>query len=297
MNINTRIDNSASAEGSGSGPDTVSTGADLVVDTLIQLGADKVFNIVGLGMLGLGRAFYNRRNEIGYVSHFNETNLSMMAQGYARQSGKPAVCVVYHSSGTALAMMAVTTAWADNVPLVLISTSSARMTIGRDQYAATPRSLVEMSTQYAKWSYDISSPERIPEIIARAWEIAATPPMGPVHISIPSDLYDVEVAGALPRSDFSRLHTFPGSCADEQGLKEVAALLRDARMPVLLCGSEVGRLRAVEEVVQLAEALGGDLGAGSVVPRLSDQPRAICRHALRQCEASSGNRRRPCHRL
>ncbi|AJE48457.1 thiamine pyrophosphate TPP-binding domain-containing protein [Celeribacter indicus] len=238
------------------GADAVFTGADLVVDTLVRLGAEKVFNIVGLGMLGLGRAFLNRRNEIGYVGHLNETNLSLMAQGYARQTGKPTFCIVYHSSGTALAMMSLTTAWADNVPMVLVSTTGARMTSGRDQYAATPRSLTEMSTQYSKWTYDITTPERIPEILARAWEIASTPPMGPVHISIPSDLYDVELSGPLPREDFSRLQCYSDPCAEEAGLAAAAALLRDAQRPVLLCGSEVGRLRTVEEMVALAEALG-----------------------------------------
>lgn len=236
--------------------DTVYTGADLVVDTLVALGADKVFNIIGLGMLGLGRALLNRRNEIGYVSHLNETNLSLMAQGYARQTGQPAFCIVYHSSGTALSMMSLTTAWADNVPMVLLSTTGARMTSGRDQYAATPRSLTEMSTQFTKWNYDITTPERIPEILARAWEIASTPPMGPVHISIPSDLYDVEMSGPLPREDYARLRRYADPCADEAGLTEAAALLRDAKRPVLLCGSELGRLRAIDEVVALAEAVG-----------------------------------------
>lgn len=234
----------------------IRTGADLVIDTLIGLGAEKVFNIVGLGMLGLGRALLNRRNELGYVSHINETNLTLMAQGYARQTGKPTFCIVYHSSGTALAMMSVTTAWADNVPMVLLSTTGARMTSGRDQYAATPRSLTEMSSQYTKWNYDITTPERIPEILARAWEIASTPPMGPVHISIPSDLYDIELSGPQPREDYSRLRNFAEPCADDAGLTEAMTLLREARRPVLLCGSEVGRLRAVDEMVALAEALG-----------------------------------------
>jgi thiamine pyrophosphate-dependent acetolactate synthase large subunit-like protein len=234
----------------------VRTGADLVVDTLIRMGAKKAFNITGLGMLGLGRAFLVRSQEIDYISHLNETNLTMMAQGYARQTGKPTFSFVYHSSGTALAMMSVTTAWADNVPMVLVSTTSARMTSGRDQYAATPRSPVEMSTQYTKWSYDITTAERISEILARAWEIASTPPMGPVHLSIPSDLFDLELSGVLPREYLSKSRNFVAFCAEEQGLAEAASLLGNARMPVVLCGSEVGRLHAANELVKLAEALG-----------------------------------------
>ena len=126
------------------------TGADLMVDTMVALGADHVFTILGIGMVGLGQALFRRRNEIGYVGHLNETNLALMAQGYSRQNDKPSFCVVYHASGTALAMMSITTAWADKSPFILVSTTSSRHTKGRDQYAATPRSLIEMSTQYTK---------------------------------------------------------------------------------------------------------------------------------------------------
>lgn len=235
---------------------TTVNGADLVIDTLVRLGAEKVFNITGLGMLSLARALLTRRNEIGFVSHLNETNLTMMAQGYARQSRKPTFCIVYHSSGTALSMMSLTTAWADNIPMVLVSTTGSRTTSGRDQYAATPRSLTEMSSQYTKWNYDITTAERIPDILARAWEIASTAPMGPVHISIPSDLYDIELEGPLPREDFERSREFSMPCVSNDGLAAAADILRGASRPVLLCGSEVGRLKAVDEMVALAEATG-----------------------------------------
>ncbi|MZR13708.1 hypothetical protein GQE99_11845 [Maritimibacter sp. DP07] len=231
-------------------------GADLVVEALLEVGAEKVFSIIGLGMLGLGRAFYDRRDEIGYVGHLNETNLTMMAQGYARQTGKPTFCFVYHASGTALSMMSMTTAWADNVPMVFVSTSSARSTIGRDQYAGIPRSPIEMSSQFTKWSHDISAAERIPEILARAWEIASTVPMGPVHISIPSDLYDVEVATHLARKSLKDTQRFVETAPDNAGTAEVARLLANAEYPVLLCGSEVGNLKVWKEMVALAEATG-----------------------------------------
>jgi benzoylformate decarboxylase/acetolactate synthase-1/2/3 large subunit len=115
-------------------------GGDLLVDTLIGLGVEDAFHIVGLGTYPLGDAFFRRRREIRYISHVNETNLALCAQGYARAKRAPACAVVYNSSGTALAMMAMTVAWADRAPLVLISSTNSRLTSGRDQYAAVPRS-------------------------------------------------------------------------------------------------------------------------------------------------------------
>ena len=233
-----------------------STGADLVTDTLIRLGCRHVFNITGLGMHSLAASLYRRRAEIGYLSHVNETNLALMAQGYARQTRSPAFCFVYNASGTALALMSLTTAWADHAPLVLVTSSNSRTTTGRDQYAGIPRSAIEMGTQYTKWSYEVSIPERLPETLARAAAIAAEPPMGPVHISIPADLYDAPVTGAIPRANFGQTRYFADGCADEAGLAEIAKLLTAAELPVLLAGSEVGQLQAVEPLIELAELLG-----------------------------------------
>ena len=231
-------------------------GAELMVDSLIRMGVTHVFTIIGLGMEPFGKAMFERRGEITLSSHVNETNLSLAAQGYARESGRPAFCVVYHASGTALAMMSVTTAWSDRAPFVLISATSSRTTKGRDQYAGIPRSPIEMSTQYTKWSQDMATPERIPEFLARAGEIAATPPMGPVHLSIPIDLFAEKLVRPIPRTDILKTENFAEVCADEKGLQKAARMLVEARNPVILCGSEVGQARAAKEMVAVAEALG-----------------------------------------
>ena len=232
-------------------------GADAFVDTLIRLGVKDAFNVIGLGMYPLGDAFHRRRGEIRYISHVNETNLALVAQGYARARRRPACAIVYYSSGTSLAMIGLTVAWADRIPLVLVSTTNSRRSSGRDQYAAVPRSILEMGAQYTKWSYEVPTADRIPEALARAFAIAAQPPMGPVHLAIPSDLLGDVFDETPPRADFDRTVTYAHATADEAGLAAAATLLAGARQPVLLFGSEVGQYDdAIAPAVSLAEALG-----------------------------------------
>jgi thiamine pyrophosphate-dependent acetolactate synthase large subunit-like protein len=232
-------------------------GADAFVDTLIRLGCEDAFNVIGLGMYPLGDAFHRRRGEIRYISHVNETNLALTAQGYARAKRRPACAVVYYSSGTSLAMIGLTVAWADRAPLVLVSTTNSRLTSGRDQYAGVPRAILEMGAQYTKWSYEVPTADRIPEALARAFAIAAQPPMGPVHLAIPSDLWGDVFAGPPPRADFERTQSYVRSVADAAGLAAAADLLANAERPVLLFGSEVGQYDdAIAEAVRLAEVLG-----------------------------------------
>lgn len=232
--------------------------ADLTVDTLIELGASHAFNVIGIGMFDLGDAFYQKRGKIRYVSHVNETNLALMAQGYARTTRAPTFCFVYYSSGTALAMASLTSAWADRAPLVLVSATSSRLASGRDAYAAVPRSILEMGAQYSKWSYEVPTGERLAEALARAYTIASTPPMGPVHLAIPADLFALPAPPleARARTDFARTRAFVESCANEAGLAAAADMLVSAKSPLLLAGSEIGQLGGVDAMVALAEALG-----------------------------------------
>jgi benzoylformate decarboxylase/acetolactate synthase-1/2/3 large subunit len=251
-------------------------GAELLVRTLVRLGVQDAFNIVGLGLFPLAEAFYRHRDEVRYISSLNETNLALVAEGYARANRSAAFVNVYHASGTGLGMMALTTAWAESVPLVFTSTTSSRKLAGRDQYAAVPRAVTEMSEQFTKWSCEIPSAERIPELVERAFQIANTPPFGPVHLAFPMDVWleQTEDTGAGHRptellADFG---------APPEAVTRLAGLLRDSSAPVIVAGSEVARYGAVAATVALAEALGAtvltedkiaDLGFPTVHPQFA----------------------------
>ncbi|MDL5159062.1 thiamine pyrophosphate-binding protein [Actinomycetospora termitidis] len=229
------------------------TGAESLVRTLVRLGVHDAFNIVGLGLFPLAEAFYAHRDEVRYVSALNETNLGLMAAGYARANRSAAFVNVYHASGTGLGMMALTTAWADGVPMVFTTTTSSRALAGRDQYAAVPRAVTEMSGQYTKWSAEIPSADRIPELVERAFQIANTPPYGPVHLAFPMDVWLERTEEVGHRRPTEVLTDF---AAAPTAVERVAELLRTSERPVIVTGAEVARYGAVDATVALAEQLG-----------------------------------------
>ncbi|MBB5159433.1 thiamine pyrophosphate-binding protein [Saccharopolyspora phatthalungensis] len=230
-------------------------GAELLTRSLVRLGVEHVFNIPGLGLFPLVEAFYRHRDEMRYITALNETNLALIANGYARATGKPAFVNVYHASGTALAMMAVTTAWGENVPLVLTTTTSSRALIGRDQYAGVPRAVTEMSEQFVKWSAEVPSVDRIPEFLERAFQIAGTAPYGPVHLAFPMDLWAEETTLPAEQAEAARPMVF-AAAADAEGIERVESLLAASERPILVAGGEVVRYGAIDQLVALAEALG-----------------------------------------
>lgn len=241
------------------------SGADLLVRTLIELESRHVFNVPGFGMQPFIEAIDRRRHELDYVTSVNETNIGLIAHGYASASGRPAFLNVYHASGSALAMIAMTTAWAERVPLVLTTTTTARAVSARDPYAAAPRAITEMSEQFAKWTFEVPSAERIPEAVARAFEIARAQPAGPVHLAFPADLYTqvVDDPGSV-----ALLATPLRSTADPELVLQALTLIQGSRDPVLVLGAEVARADAVEQALALAHGIGATVLTEPYLSRL-----------------------------
>ena len=229
-------------------------GSDAMAQTLIKFGIKHIFSIPSDSIHPLVTTMYHYRDQIQHVTAMNEGCLAAMAEGYARALRKPTFVNVYQSTGTAYALFALHTAWADGTPLILTTTSLHRELDQLDQYCTIPGSITDLTRQYTKWSWEVPIAERIPEAIARAYTIATTPPMGPVHLAFPMDLYEDEV-GQVDIPEPERMHVYARTPAQEEGVRQAAELLARAERPVVVTGSEVGLSGATEELIGLAELL------------------------------------------
>ena len=126
----------------------------------------------------------------------HEGSLVHMADGYARASGKVPFVNVYMVPGTTNALSAVYAASKDRVPMIVTATQQTRGIVGRDSYAST-NDLVGVARPFTKWAWEVNSPERLPEAIHRAHQIAATYPQGPVFLTLPVDLFQAPVERPL----------------------------------------------------------------------------------------------------
>lgn len=235
-------------------------GAEILTRSLIANGIDTVFNVPGYGIHPLTDAMMRHRDSLTYRTAPSETAVGLMAEGYGRVTGRPAFVNVYHASGTALAMMGLTVAWGDRTPMIFSTTTSGRAHSRRDQYAAVPGDITEVTRQFTKWSWEVPTAARIPEAIARAALIATTPPMGPVHLAFPMDLYvetlDENHMAEVPMARPDRLCHYANCCADPEGIAAAAAMLSSAKRPLLVAGGEPTQLGAAGRVSLLAERLG-----------------------------------------
>ncbi|AJE46777.1 thiamine pyrophosphate-binding protein [Celeribacter indicus] len=248
------------------------TGAEILTRSLIANGIDTVFNVPGYGIHPLTDAVMRHGDALTYRTGPSETAVGLMAEGHGRITGRPAFVNVYHASGTALAMMGLTVAWGDRTPMIFSTTTSGRGHARRDQYASVPGDITEATRHFTKWSWEVPAAARIPEAIARAVLIATTPPMGPVHLAFPMDLYtealDDDLMAQVPMARPDRLNSYGRGGADPEGIAAAAKMLASARRPLVVAGGEPTQLGAAAQVARLAERLEAPVLAEPFTARL-----------------------------
>jgi benzoylformate decarboxylase len=224
-------------------------GVDVLLDVLESERVVHLFGNPGTTELPLIDALAERP-EFDYVLSLQEATVVAMADGYAQATGRPAFVNLHTSAGLGNAIGNLTNARANGTPLVVTAGNADRRHLVADPLLSGD--LVGLARGTVKWGHETRHPEELGTIVRRAFRDAATPPGGPVFVSMPCDVLEAPTAAvAPPLSPIAR-----ASVAG--GLDELASLL--ASVPpaevALVAGEEVASSRAVAEMVVLAETLG-----------------------------------------
>jgi acetolactate synthase-1/2/3 large subunit len=177
-----------------------------------------------------------------------ERTVINMADGYTRISNgrRIGVCCMQYGPGTENAFPGVAQAYADNVPILCLPGGAARSRHGSPPtFEAVPN-----YRGVTKWAATINAPERIPEMMRRAYTQLRMGRPGPVVVEIPDDVAKAEI------SDVRYTPVKPvRSAPDPQDVKEVARILLNAKNPMLHVGQGVLFAEACDELRTLAEML------------------------------------------
>jgi acetolactate synthase-1/2/3 large subunit len=233
-------------------------GLQLAVDILLRYlkaeGVTHIFGIVG-GLLYPFFAAVENDPELTLVHAKHEEGAAFMADGYARTTGKLAVCAGTSGPGSTNLVTGVACAFADGVPMLVITGQAASHALGKGAAQETAREdidIVEMFRPITKYSAMVTSAAGLPHHLRRALRQALTGRRGPVHLNIPVDLW-----GRSADEEWFDPSTYrPETRAfDRQAVRRAAEALLSAQHPVLLVGSGVAAAQAEEHLRGLAELL------------------------------------------
>jgi sulfoacetaldehyde acetyltransferase len=230
--------------GVGYGP-TKMTASEAFVEQLVAEGVTLVPGIVGSAYMDALDMFPAAGIRFLPVAH--EQNAAHMGDGYARVSGKPTAIIAQNGPGITNFVTGVAAAFGAHTPMVVVTPSAGSMGVGHFGFQEAEQ--LSIFSKITKWQVQVNRPERMAELTRRAFYIAKAE-NGPVQLDIPRDYFYGEGEYEIyPSSGLSR---GPG---DGELLRAAAALLAQARNPVILSGGGVVASGAAPEVTALAEYL------------------------------------------
>ena len=213
------------------------SGAEMVVQSLRDQGAEFLFGYPGGAVLDI----YDAIHTLGGIEHIlvrHEQAAVHMADGYARATGKVGCVLVTSGPGATNAITGIATAYADSIPLVVLSGQVPSGLIGSDAFQECD--MVGISRPVVKHSFLVKNPEDIPTIIKKAFYIASTGRPGPVVIDLPKDVVNPLNKFAYTYPEEVTLRSYSPTVQGHKGqIKKALKALLVAKKPVLFVGGGV----------------------------------------------------------
>ncbi len=229
--------------------DASSTTAELIVKCLENEGVTHVFGIPGEENIRLVEAL--SRSSINYVLTRHEQGASFMAEVYGRLTGKAGVCSATLGPGAINLLLGVADATTNSTPVLALSAQVGMRRSFKESHQSVD--LVSMFAPVTKWSALVAMPGAVPEMVRKAFKLAQTERPGAVYLAVPED---VEDAAAPEDAAPLRINVPRPDDPSEAQIARAAAILNQARNPVLLAGHGAARGGASGAVRRFAETLG-----------------------------------------
>lgn len=235
------------------------TGAQIVIECLLEKGVDTVFGYPGGTILNIYDELYKSQDRINHIRTAHEQGACHAADGYARVSGKVGVVMATSGPGCTNLVTGIATAYMDSVPLVAITCNVPTHLIGKDSFQEVDITGITMSI--TKHNYIVRDVTKLADIVREAFDLAQCGRPGPVLIDIPKD-----ITAAV--TEFEPLR--PGKAAPspavlrcqgkieaptEADLADVASLFSESRRPFFYVGGGVVTSDATAELTALAEKM------------------------------------------
>ena len=225
------------------------TGGEILADALLLHGVETVFCVPGESYLAALDALYGARNRIDVVACRQEGGAAFMAEAFAKATGRPGVCFVTRGPGACNAAIGVHTAMQDSTPMALFVGQVARGAAEREGFQEIDYR--RMFQPVAKLVLQIDDPRRIPELVHRAFRVAASGRQGPVVVALPEDVLR-ERARTADGRPWEAVRPYPAPDA----MAALRARLAAAERPLVLLGGSGWSTDACADMRAFAEACG-----------------------------------------
>lgn len=226
------------------------TGAQAIVELLIEQGVDTIFGYPGGQVIPLYDAIYQNKGRIRHILTAHEQGASHAADGYARSTGRVGVCMATSGPGATNLVTGLATAYMDSSPVIAITGNVPLSLLGKDSFQEVDITGVTMPI--TKHNYIVKNIDDLIPTFREAFHIAQSGRPGPVLIDVPKDMqtgmveYEYMEKKSVER-DIRRLR--------EEDIEKALKMLDEAERPMIYIGGGVIRSDASDELKTFADKL------------------------------------------
>ncbi|MCL2456173.1 MAG: biosynthetic-type acetolactate synthase large subunit [Defluviitaleaceae bacterium] len=227
------------------------SGAEILLECLLEQGADTIFGYPGGSVLPIYDALYKYKDKINHYLTSHEQGAAHAADGYARSTGKVGVCLATSGPGATNLVTGIATAYMDSSPIVAITGNVPVPALGKDSFQEVDTTGITMPI--TKHNFIVKDVNDLADTIRSAFHIARSGRPGPVLVDIPKDVATMECdfqTKTVSAAQYENARITP------QKLNEAAELIFAAKRPLIYAGGGVIASGASAELCEFAELVG-----------------------------------------
>lgn len=223
------------------------SGSDIIVECLLEQGADTIFGYPGGAVLNIYDSLYKYSDKIRHVITCHEQGACHAADGYARSTGKTGIVLATSGPGATNLVTGIATAYMDSIPLVAITGNVSCGLLGLDSFQEVD--ITGITMPITKHNFIVKSVDELADTIRLAFQIAMSGRKGPVLVDVPKDITQAftEYTPAPAQKPFE------AAPLSEDEISAAAELIANAKRPYIYAGGGVIASEASAELKKLAE--------------------------------------------
>ncbi len=230
------------------------SGAQIIIETLIEQGVTDVFGYPGGQVLNIYDELYKASDRINHVLAAHEQGASHAADGYSRVTGKVGVVIATSGPGATNLVTGIATAMLDSIPMVAITGNVPTSLIGKDSFQEI--NIMGITLPITKHNYFVTDVNELADTLREAFQIAKSGRPGPVLIDVPKDVQiakcEYERKGVV---DFA-----PLKIADDSDVEKAVELINKCEKPYIYIGGGAAGLGMTKEIMAFADKIDAYIG-------------------------------------
>jgi len=231
------------------------TGAEIVVQSLIEEGVEHLFGYPGGAVLHIYDAIH-KQDKLEHILVRHEQGATHAADGYARSTGKPGVVLVTSGPGATNAVTGIATAHMDSIPMVVLTGQVPKPLIGNDAFQEVDS--VGITRPIVKHNFLIEDVKDIASTIKMAFYVATTGRPGPVVVDIPKDITADKAEFSYPRE--IKMRSYHPTITGHSGqIKKALDMILRAKKPMIYTGGGVILSNASDELIKFTQSIGAPI--------------------------------------